>query len=260
MPPIDFFSDLHLHSRYSDGTGTIEQMAKAAIKKGLTTIAITDHMPLPFKTQYALDKNRLTAYRSEIDTVRQQYGHKLTILTGLEIEYIPEMADWIEKIAALGWDLLITSVHSLMVNNTHCLVNGSQTEFDNTLNHAFNGDIQAFCRSYYQSLKTSVATDLFDITGHLDVIKKHNEKNCYFDETSPWYTALIDETLDVLKTHNIKMEINTAGLNHSANQIYPSPWIIDAAINRGIPIVMGSDSHTPKTLGQYFHRIKTRFQ
>ncbi len=67
-------------------------------------------MPLPFKTRYAMDRGRLDEYRNEIDTVRKQYCHKLNILTGLEIEYIPKIADWIEDIAAMGWNILITSV------------------------------------------------------------------------------------------------------------------------------------------------------
>ncbi len=260
MTPIDIFSDAHLHSTYSDGTGTIEQMARAAIKKGLTTIAITDHMPLPFKTRYAMDKSRLQDYRNEIDKVRQQYCHKLNILTGLEIEYIPKIADWIEDIAAMGWDLLITSVHGLLVGDSHCMVNGNEKEFQNTLNHGFKGDIQALCRRYYQTLQTATSVHWFDITGHLDVIKKHNGGNRYFDETTPWYQALIEETLDVIKTHKIKMEINTAGLNHPVKVTYPSPWIITSAIKRDIPIVMGSDSHTPKTLGQYFDQTHDLIQ
>ncbi len=253
MTNIDFFSDFHMHSTYSDGTGTIKEMARSAIEKGLTTIAITDHMPLPFKTRYAMNMDRLRDYRKEICKVQQQVGPKLTILAGLEIEFIPEIADWIKDIAAMDWDILITSVHSLSVDNSHYMVNGNEKEFNKTLD-AFKGDIQSLCRKYYQTIQQAAATHLFDIAGHLDVIKKHNGANRYFDETSDWYQLLVEETLDGLKHHQIKMEINLAGLNHPANATYPSDWIIASAIKQGIPIVLGSDSHQPETLGQYFDR------
>jgi len=255
---IDFSSDFHMHSNYSDGIGTITDMVKSAIKKGLTKIAITDHMPLPFETYYAVGIEQIQAYRDEIDRVRQQYGHKINILTGLEIEYMPEISDWIkENILAMDWDFLIASVHGLLIDNSHYLINDNEKEFDKTLYNAFNGDIKALCAKYYLTLQQAIKTGWCDSTGHLDVIKKYNQSNQYFDETSPWYGELVEKTLDIIKAHHIKMEINTAGLIHPIGAIYPSPWIIKAAIKKGIPIIMGSDAHTPETPAQNFDRVTT---
>mgnify|MGYP002632410827 CR=1 FL=1 len=253
---IDFFCDLHMHSNYSDGTGTIEDMAKSAIAKGLTTICITDHMPLPFYPWYSVDMDKIQVYRDEIGRVQKIYRNKLTLLTGLEIEYLPEISDWIKPIIDLGWDYLIASVHGLFIDNTQYLINENEEEFNKTLNIVFNGDIKAFCRQYYHLVQQAVSTDWCDSVGHLDVIKKYNYSNQYFDEQSPWYRKLIEETLDVIKAHQLKMEINTAGFIQPIGQAYPSPWIIKDAIKRGIPIVMGSDSHAPETLGQYFDLAK----
>ncbi len=258
---IDFSSDFHMHSNYSDGIATIEDMVKSSIKKGLTRIAITDHMPLPFPTYYAVDLEQIQAYRDEIDMARQQYGHKIDILTGLEIEFMPEIYHWIkENILAVKWDFLIASVHGLLVDNSHCLINESEKEFDKTLQKVFNGDIQALCSKYYLTLQQAIKTGWCDSTGHLDVVKKFNQSNQYFDETSPWYGELVEETLDIMKTLHIKMEINTAGLIHPIGEIYPSPWIIKAAIKKNIPIIMGSDAHAPETPAQNFKRVSDTIQ
>lgn len=241
-----------MHSNYSDGTSTIEDLVKSAIEKGLTTICITDHMPLPFETYYAVGMDKIQIYRDEIDSLGQLYCHKLTLLKGLEIEYMPEISGWIEPIVDMGWDFLIVSVHGLLIDNSHYLVNENETEFEKTLDTVFKGDIQAFCRQYYHTVQQAVKESRCDIVGHLDVIKKYNHANKYFDETSFWYQELVEETLDVIKSCHLKMEINTAGLIHPVHEAYPSPWIITSAIKRGISFVMGSDSHTPETLGQYF--------
>ena len=253
---INFFCDLHMHSNYSDGTSTIEEMAKSAIEKGLTTIAITDHMPLPFDPWYSVRMDKIGSYRDEIARLQKRYRTKLTILTGLEIEYVPQISDWIKSIVDLGWDYLIASVHAIILDNTPYLINENEEEFNKTLNIVFKGDIQAFCRQYYNLVQQAVSTDWCDSVGHLDVIKKYNYSNQYFDEQSPWYRKLIKETLDVIKAHKLKMEINTAGFIQPIGQAYPSPWIIKDAIKIGIPLVMGSDSHVPETLGQYFDPAK----
>ena len=251
---IDFFCDLHMHSNYSDGKSNIEDLARSAIEKGLTTIAITDHMPLPFNPWYSVDMDKIGSYRDEIHRVQKTYRHKLIILKGLEIEYVPQLSDWIKSIVDLGWDYLIASVHAIILDNTPYLINENEEEFNKTLNIVFKGDIRAFCRQYYHLVQQAASTGWCNSVGPLDVIKKYNYSSRYFDEQSLWYEELIYETLDVIKAHKLKMEINTAGFIHPVGEAYPSPWIIKAAIKRGIPIVMGSDSHSPETLGQYFEQ------
>lgn len=249
---IDFFSDFHVHSNYSDGKGTIEDLAKSAIEKGLTTIAITDHMPLPLNPWYSVGTGKIQSYRDDIQEAQMRYGHKLTILSGLEIEYVPQISDWIKSIVDLGWDFLIASVHCIFFDNSPYLINENEKNFNITLDTVFKGDVRAFCGQYYHLVQQAAMTGCCHSVGHLDVIKKYNCSNKYFDEQSPWYQELIYETLDVIEACKIKMEINTAGMIHSIGEVYPSPWIIEAAIKRDIPIVIGSDSHSPDTLGQYF--------
>lgn len=253
---IDFCCDLHMHSNYSDGTDTIENLVKSAIEKGLTTISITDHMPLPFNPWYSVSMDELQSYRDEIDRMQTLYGDKLTILKGLEIEYMPQISDWIESIVDMGWDYLIASVHCFLIDNSHYMVNENEKQFNKTLDKVFKGDIRAFCSQYYHFVQQAVSTGWCHSVGHLDVIKKYNYSNQYFDEQSLWYQKLIEETLDVIKACKLKMEMNTAGFIHPVGKAYPSPWIIKAAIKKGIPIVLGSDSHSPKTLGQYFAQAR----
>jgi len=60
---IDKTSDYHIHSVYSDGDAPIDAMARSAADKGLSQVTITDHMPLPFDTRYAMPRTKVEASR-----------------------------------------------------------------------------------------------------------------------------------------------------------------------------------------------------
>lgn len=254
-PQLDIAADHHMHSIYSDGSATIAEMGNAAIEKGLQRILITDHMPLPFKTRYAMNTDAVDYYRNDIHGAKETFSDRLQISMGMEIEYIPALKSWIEPFVTLGWDQLIVSVHSMVVDGTHFMVNGNVDELRLTIERCFQNDMKSYCRAYFTQLKEAVETGWFQILGHLDVLKKHNADNLLFDETENWYRKMVLELLDAIKKSGMTVEINTAGLTHPAAAPYPSFWIIDACIARRIPLVLSSDAHRPESLGQYFEKM-----
>jgi histidinol-phosphatase (PHP family) len=193
-------------------------------------------------------------HRRELGLAQRKYRGQITIKAGLEFEYLPPFAQWIRSIADMGWDHLLASVHNLLINHRPYLVNGTEGEFKTLVAH-FDHNIKRVCKRYYETVQMAAQTGWFDIVGHLDVIKKHNRDERYFSEASSWYRALVIETLDILKQNDIKMEINTAGINHPAGEPYPSKWVIHEAMERDIQIVLGSDAHEPEAVGQYFSKI-----
>lgn len=74
--------DLHTHTFYSHGRGTIEENVQAAIRLGLKRIGIAEHGPghIFFPVKY----KTLLRIRKEIDGLKAQYGSKIEILMGLE--------------------------------------------------------------------------------------------------------------------------------------------------------------------------------
>lgn len=256
---IDFSGDFHMHSSYSDGASSIQDMCRAAMENGLRSIAVTDHMPLPFATRYAMERAELSRYRAEIEAAKAAFPGRLTIRMGLEIEYISARSEWIKEIAALGWDHLIISIHHLPGRNGLHLVNGYEEEIL-PLVEEYRSNPAGLSELYYRTLQEAIATGLFDSVGHLDVIKKFNPKFGYIDETSAWYRTLIAETLELMQQHRTMLEINTGGFNQPPQEQYPSDWIIMEAERRHIPIIMGSDSHSPQTIGQHFDKINGKFR
>ncbi|MBU0479033.1 DNA polymerase/3'-5' exonuclease PolX [bacterium] len=76
--------DLHIHSNWSDGTNSIEEMAEAAIKRGYKYIAICDHSK-SLKIAGGLHEGELIERQKEIDELNNKYKN-FQILSGIELE------------------------------------------------------------------------------------------------------------------------------------------------------------------------------
>jgi DNA polymerase (family X) len=86
----DMQSDLHMHTTWSDGNGSIAQMAESARLRGYTHAAITDHGALMGVTN-GLDSKRLRSQRREIDMLNAEYhaaGVDFYLLHGVEVDIL----------------------------------------------------------------------------------------------------------------------------------------------------------------------------
>ena len=82
-------ADYHMHTTFSpDGFDSPEAMCRAALEKGLTEIAVTDHFEFYqagiFKDKPFTIENMLAQQR-ELDKCREMFSGKLTIRSGIEI-------------------------------------------------------------------------------------------------------------------------------------------------------------------------------
>lgn len=79
----DYRADLQMHSTWSDGVATIDGLAQAAIGRGYTHMAITDHSKgLPIAGGMSLDA--MAAQAREIDGLNVRYGGGFRVLRGIE--------------------------------------------------------------------------------------------------------------------------------------------------------------------------------
>jgi DNA polymerase (family 10) len=81
----EVISELHTHSTWSDGKATIQEMAQIAIDRGYKVLAITDHS-VSLTIGNGLSIERLLAQKEEIEAARQEFGDRLMILHGTEME------------------------------------------------------------------------------------------------------------------------------------------------------------------------------
>lgn len=106
----DIKGDLHMHTTWSDGANTIEEMAEACRSKGYRYMAITDHSQY-LKIANGLTPERLLKQKEEIKRLNQKYND-FQILTGIEMDILPDgTLDFDDDLLA-GMDLVIASIHS----------------------------------------------------------------------------------------------------------------------------------------------------
>jgi DNA polymerase (family 10) len=102
--------DLHIHSKWSDGTSSIEEIARAAQKRGYQYIAICDHSK-SLKIAHGLDESRLIQQIEEIDCLNEKMKD-FKILKGTEVDILPDgRLDLSEKVLK-KLDLVIAAIHS----------------------------------------------------------------------------------------------------------------------------------------------------
>jgi DNA polymerase (family X) len=106
----DIKGDLHMHSTWSDGAHSIEQMAEACRARGYQYMAITDHSQY-LKVANGLTRERLLKQREEIKKLNEKYDDFL-ILAGVEMDILPDgTLDYDDEFLA-DMDFVIASIHS----------------------------------------------------------------------------------------------------------------------------------------------------
>jgi len=106
----DVRGDLHVHTNYSDGKGTIESMAEAAIALGYEYLIFCDHSQ-SLKVANGLAPDRL---KKKMDAVRKadsEYG-EIRLLCGSEVDILKDGALDYEDDLLAELDFVVASVHT----------------------------------------------------------------------------------------------------------------------------------------------------
>jgi DNA polymerase (family 10) len=105
----DIRGDLHMHSTWTDGTASIEEMALAAKKRGLKYIAITDHSKRVAMVG-GLDEKKLLAQWKEIDELNRRLDG-ITVLKSVEVDILERGGLDISDEVLAQADYVVASLH-----------------------------------------------------------------------------------------------------------------------------------------------------
>ncbi len=113
----DIRGDLQMHTNWSDGANTVEEMARAAEEMGYGYICMTDHVG-HMKVANALNSGRLEKQRAEIGAVQKKLD--IRILQGAEIDIRVDGSLDIDNTVLKNLDIVFAALHSALKsgNNT----------------------------------------------------------------------------------------------------------------------------------------------
>jgi len=106
----DLAGDLHAHTNWSDGTASIETMARAALAHGLSYLAISDHSRR-LTVAHGLDPVRLAKQCAEVEAVNRRL-EGIRLLTGIEVDVLEDGSLDLPDAALEPLDVVIAAVHS----------------------------------------------------------------------------------------------------------------------------------------------------
>lgn len=246
--------DLHTHhDRCGHARGNIEDYIKAAIEQGLQVIGISDHSPYfhvdedHFAPVIAMAKSEFPNYIEDVLMLQKKYAGKIDVLLGIESDFFPgNMSNHLREYQKYPFDYLIGSVHR---------IRSGKSIFNRNLWKATSERQQRKIKDeYYEDIRESAHSGLFDILGHIDAMKG------YYPEFSDIPTNELDNTLQVIGEKGLAIEVNTSGKTKDVGGWYPADDILQRAFYYDVSISFGSDAHDPHRIGDDYDLVAKRLK
>lgn len=240
-------ADLHAHTQFSfdgDATATPQQMAEAAIARGLTHLALTDHCDIDCELAGIYPPLDKDAAFTAISALKEQYRGRLEILVGIELgqaHHCPEAARAL--LARYPYDLVLGSLHNLANERDFYFF-----EFDKLTD--------AQTHAYFDRvLEESVALCDFDgihVITHLTYMDRYLHRAGKALDLTPHLPAL-SALLDKIVAKGLTLELNTSCLGEGYGM--PTEELLALYHSRGgRRVCLGSDAHKPQRIAQHFDK------
>jgi len=231
--------DLHNHTpRCNHAEGSIDEYIHAAIAKKTKIFGFSDHAPMDFDPEYRMKFEEMQVYEKNVLDAKVNYKDSIEILLGYEVDYLKGHMD--RRVLDAKVDYLIGSVH---------FIDGWGFDNPEFIGRYENEDIDTIWQKYFDTIEEMAQSRLFDIVGHLDLIKvfkfmpKSNIK------------TIAKNALLAIKEADMVLEINVAGYRKPVAEAYPSKELLEEAFRLNIPITFSSDAHTPQQVGLYSDEV-----
>ncbi len=235
----------------------MEDFVRFAIAKGVKRYGFSAHAPLPFHTSWNMDLDALPYYKQEFFRLKEKYDTEIELFLGLEVDYIQDVFDSKSNLYDTNdIEYKIGSVHYLdaMPEGGFFSVDGKFYNFQKKLNEIYDGDIRTATRRFFEVSSNMVRNGGFHIVGHLDKIAQ-NGMNCPgFDISEKWYTGLVTDYLELIKSQEMMIEINTKSFLE-LGITYPDVHFFPIIKELDIPVMVNSDCHYPDKILDGFQPV-----
>lgn len=236
-------SSVHVHSKLCDGKNTLDELAVTAWHAGLKTLGFSGHSHTPCDIEYCMTQSRTALYKAQVAKLKERYAGKLDILCGLEWDLFSDDDP-------TAYDYFIGSAHYVRGPKTgrYYEIDFREADLAACIQDDFDGDGLAVVEAYFDNVR-QVAEHKPTILGHIDLIKKINKGNKFFDETSPRYMAAARKALEAAAANGCVLEVNTSSVYRGyRDDFFPGEEILRAWKELGGEVIITADAHEAKAL------------
>jgi DNA polymerase (family 10) len=170
--------DLHMHSTWSDGRDTIEEMVRASASLGYEYIAITDHSQRAGSSR-KLALEEIPEQRAELEMVRRQ-APSMRILHGIEVDIMKDGTLDFDDETLAGFDIVLASLHDPGGQSgpqlTERYLRAIESPYVDVITHPMGrapaispGYDVDFDRIFAAAAETGTAMEIDGAPGHLDM-------------------------------------------------------------------------------------------
>lgn len=239
--------DSHLHTNYSHGKSSLDEMILASIEKELENIGFAEHFIYDFFTENGLPtvqgrpvdgtpQLEFSKYCKEVRKAKNLYGKRIKIRLGVEVDYINGKEAEINK-ALLSqnteFDFVLGSIHFL----------------GNPLKYFLDYINEPWIKNeYFSILESGINSGLFDIMAHPLLLQY------YINIDKKEYKNISENITDLLKNKNVAIEINTDYFT-SRDTLNPNIQMLKMCKKKKIPMVIGSDAHSAMKVAKCFPEV-----
>jgi len=231
--------DLHNHTPLCNhANGEMEEFILRAIEKKIDVYGFSDHAPMEYDPKYRMSFEQKEFYETQVLFLKEKYKDDIKILLAYEVDFLENRISHEVMNTKVGY--FIGSVHFI-----------DEWGFDNPefIGRYKHQDIDKIWEEYFEAIEKLAKSNLFDIVGHIDLIKVFN----FLPKKD--IRSIVQNSLKEIKKSNMAIELNPAGLRKPVAEQYPSRDILEVAYELDIPITFGSDAHAVKQIGFKYEEL-----
>lgn len=215
--------DMHLHSNYSDGKNSLEEMILASIEVGYTHIAFTDHV---WKTSEWVDN-----YINDINKLKIKYEKYINIYSGVEAKVVDDLGNIDLDDKYIGQlDYICAAFHRIPLGDGQFI---RRSEILSDVNFAVN--------SWYKAFINVLKNPRVDFIAHPTSVFSSSK------------VSLCDEILESIVCTSIQQKKR---LEINIKRQVPEKNFLKIITQKQGSLIIGSDSHSVRDIKVYKSMIE----
>jgi len=223
---LDLLADYYTHTRYSHGTGSVDDNVRAALAVGLAEVAITDHGPASWGWVGMRDRRAWDGMRRDVAAANAAHPD-ISVLSGVEANVIGLEGQLdVSRERLREVDMVLAGLH---------------------------------LEIWPRSLRDGVRLVVNNIAGPR--VGRRLARRARIDNTKALVEAVLVNDINIVAHPGLKLSVDTAELARACSargtameiNCYhglPTPDYIEVAARHGVRFAISSDAHRPGEVGK----------